>query len=229
MIQIAIVNHSTVVSDAELAAALPDFSAQINEDFGPVYAITASLRIMPKDGQLNAGEWQMVVADTSDQANALGYHERTITGMPIGYCFAKSTIDDGGRWSTCFSHEMLEMLADPEINGLSLDGASGRAYASEVCDACEDEQFAYQKAGGTWVSDFVRREFWMGDVAPTAPLSFTGAIKTPLQILTGGYLSYTIDLQGWQQSFGDGKKIARGSRFARRSKHRVEHRLSTRH
>lgn len=230
MISIAVVNHSSVVSDADLASALPDFQAQIDEDFGPAYGIRASLRIMSRDGQLEPNEWQMVVADTSDQAGALGYHERSAIGTPIGFCFAKSTIADGGRWSTCFSHETLEMLGDPDINRLVQDETSGRAYAEEVCDAPESDTYAYQKAGGTWVSDFVFRGYWMPNVTPTAPLSFTGAIIRPLQILPGGYLSWTSDLANWHQDFGaDAAHATHGSRRARRSMPRSDHRLSSRH
>ena len=231
MISIAVVNHSSVVSDAELAAALPDFQAQISEDFGPAYGIQAELRIMPRGSQLEPNEWQMVVADTSDQAGALGYHERSAIGSPIGYCFAKSTMADGGRWTTCFSHEVLEMLGDPDINCIVRDEVSGRAYAFECCDGPESDAYAYQKAGGTWVSDFVFRGYWMPNVAPTGPLSFTGAITRPLEILPGGYLSYTTDLHDWSQDFGASRSPAsnRGSRHARRALPFSEHRLSTRH
>lgn len=231
MISIAVVNHSTVVSDAELAAALPDFQAQLDEDFGPAYGIHAQLRIMARDGKLEPNEWQMVVVDTSDQAGALGYHQRSATGTPLGYCFAKSTMNDGARWSTCFSHELLEMLGDPDINRVVLDEVSGRAYAEEVCDGPESDAYAYQKKGGTWVSDFVFRGYWMPNVAPTGPLSFSGNVTRPLEILPGGYLSYTTDLHSWNQDFGSSGAVSsgHGSRHARRALPRSEHRLSTRH
>lgn len=228
---VQIKNHSTVVGDPEAIRVVAACQKQVSRDLKRVYGLDAMLSFANKNATLGTFDWQLLIVDDADQAGALGYHETTANGTPIGYCFAKTTKDDGGSWSVTFSHELLELLGDPEINRCVLDEASNRLYAEELCDACEDDSLAYD-IDGVKVSDFVLPGFWLGSTKPHSPLSFTGAVTKPLQILPGGYLAF-LDMKnpgnGWQQhtarqqaaergedpsSYADGN--ARGSRFARR-------------
>ena len=56
------------------------------------------------------------MTDNPDQAGALGYHEITSQGTPLGKVFAKLDLQSGASWTVTLSHELLEMLADPWIN-----------------------------------------------------------------------------------------------------------------
>lgn len=201
VITVQVKNKSTVVSNADVMRVVAACQRQIDRDFGPVYGIKAAVRYAPKDAPLSQYDWQLIVVDDADMAGALGYHETTANGTPIGYCFAKTTRDYGGNWTVTFSHELLEMLADPEINQCVFDQSGAKMYAFEVCDACEDDALAYD-IGGVKVSDFVLPAFWLSSTPVHAPLSFTGALKRPLEILPGGYLAF-LDLhaigKGWQQ------------------------------
>jgi hypothetical protein len=219
MIVVQVKNHSTIVSDADVAKVVAAGQKQIDRDFGPVYGIKAAVHFAAKDAALSAYDWQLIVVDDADQAGALGYHDVAANGSPIGYCFAKTTRDDGGNWQVTFSHELLELLADPEINLCALDESGQKLYAYEACDACEDDSLAYV-IDGVHVSDFVLPAFWLSSTPVHAPLSFTGAMKKPLQILPGGYLAF-LDLRnaaaGWQQHTArlDGA-ASKNSRFPRR-------------
>lgn len=233
MIAIQIKNHSTVVSNAEAAKVVAACQRQVSEHYKRVYGADATLHLAPDvDTLLGQYDWQLLIVDDADQAGALGYHETTVNGTPIGYCFAKTTKDDGGLWSVTFSHELLELLGDPEINRCVLDQAGNKLYSEELCDACEDDSLAYD-IDGVKVSDFVLPAFWLSSTPVHAPLSFTGAVKKPLQILPGGYLAF-IDLKnpskGWQQHTArEEGSVQRGSRFARRGIPADERRASARH
>ena len=203
---IAVKNFSTVVSDAELSEKLGAFQTQVSRDFAPVWGVNAHLRIASKDEVLALGEWLIGVFDDADQAGALGYHDVTSVGDPLGKVFAKTTIDDGGLWTVTFSHELLEMLADPWINLTALDPQSNRLYAYEVCDAVESDNLGYEVLG-VQLSDFVMPEFFRRDeIPPGAYLSFNGKLSAPFTLEAGGYLSF-IDLSdasaGWQQLTAD--------------------------
>lgn len=220
MINVQVKNHSTVCTDAQVMAVVAAAQRQIDRDFGPVYGVRAAVHFAPKSAALSAYDWQLIVVDNADQAGALGYHETAANGAPIGYCFSKTTMADGGNWQVTFSHELLEMLCDPEINLCALDESGMKLYAYECCDACEDDSLAYD-INGVKVSDFVLPAFWMPSTPVHAPLSFTGAVKKPLQILPGGYLAY-LDLKnpgaGWQQHTQKLDNTAsHSSRFPRRS------------
>jgi len=157
MKSIAIINESSVITDAQLAVMVAACQIQISRDFAPAWGVDAQLRIAGsrKQGQTagkpeppQPGEWQLVILDTSDQAGALGYHDTTPEGLPMGKVFAKSDLEAGSIVSATLSHELLEMLADPDISRLVQvdDKTFGRVfvYALEVCDPCEDDKWNYK-------------------------------------------------------------------------------------
>src|ERR1700676_2293274 len=99
VIQIRITNDSTVLTDLQVQTCMAALQAQVHEDFFPSpWGVDAELTFMPKGQSPMPGQWQLVFADDSDQAGALGYHETTFNGDPIGYCFAKTSMDDDTSW-----------------------------------------------------------------------------------------------------------------------------------
>ena len=229
MISVQVKNRSTVISDPEVAKVVAACNRQVARDFGPAYGIKAECKLVPVSTPLSSYDWQLIVVDDADAAGALGYHETTANGTPLGFCFAKTTQQYGGLWSVTFSHELLEMLCDPEINLCALDESGQKLYAYECCDACEDDSLAYD-VGGVMVSDFVLPPFWLSSTPTHAPLSFTGAVTKPLQILPGGYLAF-LDLRnpgkGWQQHTAKLDNTAsHSSRYPRRGVPVAERRRS---
>lgn len=206
MISISVINLSTVVSDADVRTAMADLQTQVTRDFAPAWGVDAKLVFVPKDGPPPSPDsWWLVLLDDSDAADALGYHDLTSTGMPLGKIFAKSDLDCGNNWTVTASHELLEMLADPWANRLvpnSPDPAHAIFYTCEVCDACEDEKFGY-KIGSTLVSNFVYPQ-WFEAMASgqVAKLDQLGMIKAPFGLLTGGYIGILNPKTGWSQLNG---------------------------
>ncbi len=114
--QISVINESTVLTDAEVTPVVIALQQQVTNDFRPVWGIDAELKMIPQGSPAPAGTWWLVVLDDSDQAGALGYHDLTPDGLPMGKVFAASDLKAGTSWSVTASHELLEMLADPNIN-----------------------------------------------------------------------------------------------------------------
>ncbi|MGF1427283.1 hypothetical protein [Kitasatospora sp. LaBMicrA B282] len=201
-IKIEVANESTVLTDAEVAAVVPALQAQVHQDFAPVWGVDADLSSVAA-AALSADAWWLVVLDSSDQAGALGYHDLTPNFLPIGKVFAGTTKQNGGNWTVTASHELLEMLGDPDIDLVVFDqptGNSGTLYAMEVCDACEDDSFAYDVAG-TMVSDFVYPAWFQSGRTAGTQFDHGGVIKQPLELLTGGYIG-AFDVSagtGWTQ------------------------------
>ena len=166
---IAVTNASTCLSDEQVEAVLDALQQQVSEDFKAYWDLDCSLGFLPKQETLVAGWWQIVVTDDPDQADALGYHELSAQGTPLGKVFAGLDLKSGYSWTVTLSHELLEMLADPWINWCA-QGSDGKIYALEVCDAVEADALGY-KIDGVLVSDFVtpawfeqteadRMDFW---------------------------------------------------------------------
>jgi len=209
-IEISVMNQSTVLTDAQVQAAIGPLQTQISRDFAPVWGVDAKLIFVPNGTTPDSSSWWLTFFDDSDQANALGYHDVTASGLPIGKIFARSDLNNGTSWTVTASHELLEMLGDPEINMTILvqpDANSGTLYAYEVCDACEDDQFGYD-IDGTLVSDFVFPSWFQPSLTSAAQFDFQKKISAPLQLLAGGYIGVlnVNSATGWQQKTAEGAK-----------------------
>jgi hypothetical protein len=182
---------------------------------------------VPVGGSPAAASWWLTVFDNSDQAGALGYHDLTPDGLPLGKIFAATDQQYGENWTVTASHELLEMLGDPDVNLSALvqsSNTAGRLYAYEVCDACEADAAAYQ-INSVLVSDFVFPAWFESfRQANSTPFDFQKKITAPFQLLAGGYIG-VFDIRsgsGWTQITAEGmpheyKARARvGSRRERR-------------
>lgn len=193
---IAITNESTVLTDDEVKAVIPALQHQVSLDFRAYWDIDATLVFLPKGQTLIAGWWQIVVLDDPDMAGALGYHEMSSVGTPLGKIFAKLDKDNGYSWTVTLSHELLEMLGDPDID-TAKQGQDGRFYALEVCDAVESDNFGYQ-IDGFLVSDFVTPR-WFNDYVGCDRYSFKKHVSKPLELAPGGYISVVDQSGNWTQ------------------------------
>jgi len=228
-IQISVINASTVLSDDEIRPVVDALQHQVTNDFRPPWGIDAELTYVPSGNQPPGETWWLTVLDDSDQAGALGYHDLTSEGLPLGKVFAATDIKYGSHWSATASHELLEMLADPNINLTVFSqkaDTTGTLYAYEVCDACEADNYGY-KIGNVLVSDFVFPS-WFEDFRPTGSTQFdqTRNIESPLQLLSGGYIGvFTVTGgSGWQQITAERKNtetLSRGNVGSRRERRRT--------
>jgi len=203
-IQIAVINESTVLADADVVPVVAALQKQVTLDFRPAWGTDAELSIVAKTAQPPSGTWWLVLLDDSDQANALGYHDLTTEGLPIGKVFAASDLKAGTSWTVTASHELLEMLGDPNVNltvFVQNSNTAGTLYAYEVCDACEDDSFGYQ-IDNVLLSDFVYPA-WFESFRTEGSTHFDrmNKIQNPLQLLAGGYIGvFNVNSgSGWQQ------------------------------
>jgi hypothetical protein len=190
-IQISVINESTVLADTDVEPVVAALQKQVTDDFCPVWASNADLKVLPKSTQPPSGSWWLVLLDDTDQANALGYHDLTSEGLPIGKVFAGSDLKAGTSWTVTASHELLEVLADPNVNltvFVQNTNTAGMLYAYEVCDACEDDNLGY-KIDNVQVSDFVYPA-WFESFRPEDSTQFdrTSKIHNPFELMPGGYI-----------------------------------------
>jgi hypothetical protein len=200
---ITIINASTVCTDAEVQSYVAPLQVQVSQHFAPAWGRDAVLSFTPKGAKPDPNAWWMAVLDNSDQAGALGYHDLTNTGQPLGKVFAASDKHYNMSVSVTLSHELLEMLGDPGINMVASgpdQHGNPAFYAFEACDACEDDSYGYAINGVT-VSDFVYPS-WFGGVTG-GPYDYKGHINTPFAILSGGYIGVWTAASGWTQLTGD--------------------------
>ena len=132
IVQMAVLNHSTLLSDADIEPMIAAVEEYAAAQIGPHWDIAVALHQIPAGHPPPTGMWQTVFLDNSDQANDLGYHERTWEGLPLGKVFVATTRRYGQTVSRVFSHEVIEALVDPALNRIV--PGPGTPYAIEVGD-----------------------------------------------------------------------------------------------
>lgn len=196
---ISVINASTVVADADVEKMVAALQIQMSRDFYPAWGLDAVLDFVPTGGTAPAGHWQLVMLDNSPQADALGFHDLTAEGLPIGKCFVKSDLDAGASYTTTAGHELMELRADPDLVRCVL--IDNRLYALEVADSPEADNFGYL-IDGVLMSDFVYPSWFESFWAPgQVQFDYGKHITNPFEILPGGYIGY-MDINstnGWQQ------------------------------
>lgn len=207
---VALVNASRCVADADVAALLPALQLQVTRDLAPAWSLPGADLIFVEDKRVQppAGAWVLAILDDSDQAGALGYHDMTAAGLPMGKAFARTDLEYGEDWRITVSHELLELLVDPTCTSFAAVTYKGRsAYTvKEACDAVESDDLAYE-IDGQKVSDFVLPAFFDTVTAhpPGTKFDFAGAVTAPMTIAPGGYLSLLDPAggTGWSLVYGD--------------------------
>lgn len=200
---IAVMNQSTVFTDAEAQSYIQPLQVQWNRDLSPIWPVhDASFVWVPSGQTPPRASWWLVFLDNSDQANALAYHDLTNAGLPISKIFCKTITDNNESISVGASHECLEMAVDPWLNLASQD-RNGTFWATEIADPVEGKAYSYT-INGVAVSDFVTPD-WFAHQHSDKHLDFTRHETKPFQILPGGYAQYFDPSSGWQQVTGSEK------------------------
>jgi hypothetical protein len=188
---IAITNHSTVLSDAEVANAVHAFQTATTYKFRRYWDMGASIHFMPKGSTMPTGAWVFAITDTSDQPGALAYHDIDGNDVPTASIFAKTERDYGASWTVSLTHELWEALADPEL-AACFQISNTQVVGLEVCDPVEADQYAFTEPGadGTLIliSAFVTRNWFV--IGSPGPYAYpTGILSKPLELAPGGYVS----------------------------------------
>jgi len=207
MINIAVINFSTVITPSQLSTGIAAISNQLTSHFLPAWGISASLFIFTNLLSIPASYWRVYIFDNTTQALVLGYHNITNNSIPTSYIFAQTAKLYNYPWTLVTSHEILEMLVDPQINLTVLNSDTyGRPlfYAYEICDPVQSPTYGYY-IGNIQVSNFVLPSWFSKTNPPNSKFDYRGFLKTPFTLLKGGYISvlnvYTSS--GWITIKGD--------------------------
>ena len=144
--------------------------------------------------QPSSWDWEILVVDNPDVADALGYHDVTPGGKPYGKVFIDVCQEYGVPWISVLSHEVLELVGDPGANQWAHD-LTGKLWAFEMCDAVQDHLYTIN---GTKVSDFVLPNFFIPGSPP--PYDYLQVLTRPFTINQG--YSIVSQITSVSQIFG---------------------------
>jgi hypothetical protein len=184
---LALVSKSKSVSMDELNEVAAAIQTQITRDLQPIWNTQATISVFKDLKSVPTGYWPIVIMDNIHQQGAGGYHSDK-NNQPFALILADAD------WIIATSHETIEMLVDPwgnrTVTADSLKAGQGRVlYLVEACDPCESGEFAYS-VNGIKLTDFITPHYHDPVTSASVRYSFTGSIKKPRQVLSGGYISW---------------------------------------
>jgi hypothetical protein len=207
---IALVTEETAggISASDLTRVAAALQKQATRDFGPIWGVTATIDAFTRLEDVPMGYWPIIIGNVCQGGGGVHLDDEN---QP--YALVDVTPD----WTVTASHEALEMLADPFGNRLVAGDSPdpnrpGRVeFLLEVCDPCETPSLGYT-VNGVRVSDFYTPRYFDPSQQPESPgaarFDFMGHIKSPRQVLAGGYLSWReADGVWYQEQFFDAQPV----------------------
>jgi hypothetical protein len=180
---ICVLNQSSTVSDTQITDALPAFQAAIDQDLGPEWDAFGVLVLIPAGTPAPAGCWPMTLVDAVPVAGAAGYHELGAGHLPDAIVGTQTRFN----WQLVFTHELEEMLVDPNANRVAFVQPDRSFYYVEVADPVELHWYTRPSATGlpVIISDFVTERWY--DAVGGGPMDHMHLLTKAHQILPGGY------------------------------------------
>lgn len=199
--KIAIINQATV-SFGDLSSIVQALQIQVNRDFAPAWQEDCDLVILSS----KTDDYEsLAILDNADQAGALGYHDLSQNGYPVGKVFVRVSVQAGEEVSTVISHELLEMLGNAHVDKIVKNPKNGYQYAVETADAVEAESYSINNIK---VSNFVYPAWFNAQAPANAKLDHLGNCATPFKINPGGYMPVQVNGK-WTQIFGSQEAFER--------------------
>jgi Domain of unknown function (DUF4062) len=217
---VAVLNRSRQLSDSEVQTAVAALQKQVHDDFAPVWGIDADLTFVAQGSLPKPKSWWLLIEDEGDHPEFISYHTLNSEGLPL----VKISVINAKRadrdWTVSASHELLETLANPQLNltvFVARDRGSGMLYLREICDPVTSTKLTYT-IDGTIVSNFVYPAWFESLHEPgSTRFDHCGHISAPFQRTLGGYTSVfeVREGSGWRREWEDrqqkrGKKASRG-------------------
>jgi hypothetical protein len=216
-VSLMIVNLTSTIDDASFARAVAAIEKQVNQHFKPAWGTGATLtasRMTLSGATVNVqgvASAMVYVGDassdpTSGVSGAFGYHTQTHGALPYAFVYLDVCNKAKEPWSCTLSHEVLELLADPNtqisVNGPAPAGADPAlgttvGYGLEVCDPTQGDQY---QVDGVVVSNFVTKAYF-GLAADETKTNQMELPLAPFGVRPGGYIQYE-DLLGTRQVEG---------------------------
>lgn len=214
---IVVENQSTVVTAEQLDKIVAALDLQAVRDYNHCRWVTGGfatgghVQALIAGTKPPVGSWNLIIMDKSDQQGALGYHDdEQGNGIPYAEVFAQDSLDDGATVSAVASHEMLEMLVDPDVQNVKTATRhdTNQLYIIEVADPVQGNDYDLNHPGleGVLVADYCLPCWWDLE-AFHGHWSHRHAVGGPWQIAPQGYISIAPveDPNNWSQIFGEEK------------------------
>lgn len=186
-------SHGSRVPTAQIARAEQAVTYQVNDQLRR-YWVVPRIRFVPSGGI------PIYLMSGSGIMGAAGSHQAPGPGLfgvlrtPSAFA-ATGTVRShftvrgkgGGRvsWTVALSHEVMELVVNPNVKRKSLHRINHRRVWVEVADAVEDDTYVLD---GVRVSDFVTPRWFEFSNVNFMRYDFMGKLSAPYTLAPGGYV-----------------------------------------
>ena len=232
---ISVINQTNgEVSDPDLLVAIRAINQQIAYDFAPYWSMPATLRLegaLLKQPRANAaaavmrGDAVLYISSETAKDDPEGFHDRNLRGIPYGVVYTKMSEKSGDPWSVTFSHEALELIADPQGNNYVMgpsphDRRKQVFFWFEMCDPVSGQTY---KIGDVALQNFLLPAYFEPPV-PGARTNFLGTDLEPFGIAPNSYVGYYNPETQSQETAHPDKKGKSRSELRKKFGHTRTHR-----
>lgn len=203
--QVGLIDKTSELDPEMVSGVAAALNVQVTRDLPQFWSVQATV-IALTTKKVPSGVWPVFLVKQLPPGEG-GFHLDK-HNQPYAEVIASPSSEG---WTVAASHEVIEMLVDPNGNRLQSstaieitagkirDGSGQYEYLVEACDPCEADDYSYTIQGFA-VSDFLTPHFYDLAVTPGTRYSFTGALTKPREILPGGYISWIDqETEEWQQ------------------------------
>jgi len=199
---LTIANVTAQVPQSVFEAAVAAIEKQVKEHFYPEWNVTADLNpvALPLNGKkapIQAGADAVIyLGDSSDDPTigvkgALGYHAANNKKIPYGFVYLDICARYKEVWSCTLSHEVLELLGDPDaamtVAGPAPKDVSGTVYYDfELCDPTQGDEYLIDNVV---VSTFVGKGYFALS-GGSGKTNYLGLRLAAFGVRPGGYFQY---------------------------------------
>jgi hypothetical protein len=199
-IEVGLVDTTGQIDPKLVEACAHSLDRQVAHDLAPAWGVKANVQYVKNGRKMPTGLWLIRLVKKLPPHEG-GFHQ-TKHNQPYAEVIASA---DDDSWTIDASHELCEMLIDPygnkmqsskaiRIDGKGVKDTEGQFnYLVEACDPCQAKECAY-KIGDIHVSDCITPHYYDEVLRPDTRYSLNGAVKSPRQVLPGGYISYVNEV-----------------------------------
>ena len=207
--KLTIANVSSI-PQKDFRAVVAAISKQVTHHFRPEWGVGASLKAIALPlGRKKApvqkdADAVIYLGNSADDPgtgvkDAYGYHAANNKGIPYGFVYLDICAQSKEVWTAVLSHEVLELLGDPDtvltVIGPHPNRKKGTVYYDfELCDPTQGDHYFID---GIAVSNFVGRHYFRMS-GGSGRTNYMGLRLAPFKVRPNGYFQYEQGSSGHQ-------------------------------
>jgi hypothetical protein len=190
-VRVGFVSEVSELTFDDLKTVAAALQTQVRRDLMPVWKVNATIEVFKSLDSVPNGVWPVIIKRDIGFEGAGGIHL-----YRDGAAFAMVAYTSDRSWTISASHELIDMLVDPQGNRTLSAPSPNPADNGKLVDILVEPAQPVQGAKRAYkidqvlVSDFVTPAFYTSAKKEDLQYSYGRSVKEPRSVLQDGYLSW---------------------------------------